>query len=52
MKTTTKLLQDMLQAIDAIQSYAASNYEAFLNDEKSQDRLCSTSSSWEKLLTK
>ena len=39
MKDTTKLLQDMLQAIDAITSYATSNYEAFLVDEKTQDAI-------------
>ena len=39
MKDTVKLLQDMLQAIDAIASFAAPNYEAFLDDEKTQDAI-------------
>lgn len=37
MKDTTKLLQDMLEAIEAIESYAVLSYEAFLADEKTQD---------------
>ena len=39
MKDTKNLLQDMLQAIDAIQAYATPNYEAFLADEKTQDAI-------------
>jgi uncharacterized protein with HEPN domain len=39
MKTTTKLLLDMLNATESIESYAVSSYEAFLIDEKSQDAI-------------
>lgn len=39
MKDTIKLLQDMLQAINAIESYATPSYEAFLADEKTQDAI-------------
>lgn len=39
MKDTKDLLQDMLQAIDAIHAYATPNYEAFLADEKTQDAI-------------
>ncbi len=39
MKETTKLLQDMLQAIDAIESYVMPSYDAFLADEKTQDAI-------------
>lgn len=39
MKETAKLLQDMLQAIEAIEAYATPNYEAFLADEKTQDAI-------------
>jgi uncharacterized protein with HEPN domain len=37
MKTTKMLLLDMLNAIESIEYYAVSSYEAFLGDEKSQD---------------
>jgi uncharacterized protein with HEPN domain len=37
MKTNTGLLQDMLQAIESIESYAIPTYDAFLEDEKTQD---------------
>lgn len=39
MKSTTKLLQDMQQAIEAIESCAVPSYEAFLSDEKTQDAI-------------
>ena len=39
MKDTTKLLQDMLDAITSIESYAVSSYSAFLDDEKTQDAI-------------
>lgn len=39
MKSTTKLLQDMLQAIEAIESYSVLSYDAFLADEKTQDAI-------------
>ncbi|MAT41380.1 MAG: hypothetical protein CL609_03490 [Anaerolineaceae bacterium] len=37
MKSTTKLLHDMLQGIEAIETYAVPSYDAFLTDEKTQD---------------
>jgi uncharacterized protein with HEPN domain len=37
MKNTTKLLQDILQAIASIESYSVSSYDAFLGDDKTQD---------------
>ena len=39
MRDTTKLLQDMLDAITSIESYAVSSYGAFLDDEKTQDAI-------------
>lgn len=39
MKDTTKLLQDMLQAIEAIESYTTPSYDAFLTDEQTQDAI-------------
>ena len=39
MKDTTKLLQDMLQAIDSIASYMTPSYEAFIADKKIQDAI-------------
>lgn len=39
MKSTPKLLRDMVQAIDAIEAYSVSTYDQFLNDEKSQDAI-------------
>jgi uncharacterized protein with HEPN domain len=37
MKYTQTLLQDMLQAITAIEAYRPPSYEAFFADEKTQD---------------
>ena len=39
MKDTIKLLQDMVDAITAIDSYAVHSFEAFQNDEKTQDAI-------------
>jgi uncharacterized protein with HEPN domain len=39
MKDTKKLIQDMLQAIEAIETYATPSYDAFLADEKTQDAI-------------
>lgn len=39
MKETAKLLQDMITAIEAVESYTVSNYDAFLADEKTQDAI-------------
>lgn len=39
MKDTMKLLQDILQAVNAIEAYATPNYETFLADEKTQDAI-------------
>jgi uncharacterized protein with HEPN domain len=39
MKDTIKLLQDMLQAILSVETYAVSSYDAFLEDEKAQDAI-------------
>jgi len=39
MKSTTKLLHDMLQAIEAIETYAVPSYDVFLADEKTQDAI-------------
>ena len=39
MKDTHRLLQDMLDAIAAIESYVVPSYEAFLEDEKTQDAI-------------
>ena len=39
MKDTTKFLRDMFAAIEAIESYTVSSYEAFLKDEKTQDAI-------------
>ena len=39
MKSTTKLLLDMLHAIESIESYAVPTYEVFLEDEKTQDAI-------------
>ena len=39
MKSTTKLLNDMLQAIEAIETYAVPSYDVFLADEKTQDAI-------------
>jgi len=39
MKDTARLLQDMLQAITAIESYAVPSYDAFIEDEKTQDAI-------------
>lgn len=37
MKNLMKLLQDMLRAIETIESYTVSSYDDFLADEKTQD---------------
>ncbi len=39
MKDTTRLLQDILQAIESIESYALATYSDFLKDEKTQDAI-------------
>jgi uncharacterized protein with HEPN domain len=39
MKDTRRLLQDMLNAITAIESYSVPSYNAFLEDEKNQDAI-------------
>lgn len=39
MKDTAKLLQDMVQAIASIESYAVPTYDAFLSDEKTHDAI-------------
>jgi len=39
MKSTTKLLHDMLNAIEAIEIYALPSYDVFLADEKTQDAI-------------
>ena len=39
MKNIRKLLQDMLQSIESIESYGVPSYEVFLEDEKTQDAI-------------
>jgi uncharacterized protein with HEPN domain len=39
MKDTHRLLQDMLDAIASIETYAVTSYDAFLQDEKTQDAI-------------
>ena len=39
MKDSSKLLQDMLQAITSIEAYSVNSYDAFLEDEKTQDAI-------------
>jgi uncharacterized protein with HEPN domain len=39
MKGTPELLRDMLDAINAIEGYASSSYEEFVEDEKTQDAI-------------
>lgn len=39
MKDTNKLLQDMLKAIESIDTYSVVSFEAFSNDEKTQDAI-------------
>ncbi len=39
MKDTPRLLQDMLDAIAAIETYTVTSYNAFLEDEKTQDAI-------------
>jgi uncharacterized protein with HEPN domain len=39
MKNITMLLQDMLDAISAIESYAITTYDVFLGDQKTQDAI-------------
>jgi len=35
----TKRLQDILDAIEAIEAYSVSSYEEFISDHKSQDAI-------------
>ena len=39
MKKDEKRLQDILNAIDAIEAYKVSSYEEFMADEKTQDAI-------------
>ncbi len=39
MKKTNRLLQDMLQAIEAIESYAVISFDNFIEDDKTQDAI-------------
>jgi uncharacterized protein with HEPN domain len=39
MKATKKLLQDMLQAIESIESYMVISYVEFLDNKKTQDAI-------------
>jgi uncharacterized protein with HEPN domain len=39
MKDVSKLLQDMVEAIDSIESYRVSSFDAFLADDKTQDAI-------------
>jgi uncharacterized protein with HEPN domain len=39
MKDNSKLLRDMLEAIASIESYAVLSFDAFLEDEKTQDAI-------------
>ena len=39
MRSTQKLLQDMVKAIETIEAYSVPSYEAFLADEKTQDAM-------------
>lgn len=39
MKDTTKLLQDIADAIDTIESYGVTTYDEFLKDDKTQDAI-------------
>lgn len=39
MKNTASLIEDIIQAIESIESYHVSSYEIFLNDEKTQDAI-------------
>ena len=39
MRTTAQLVRDMLQAIEAIESYSVPSYEAFLSDGRTQDAI-------------
>ncbi|MBE3088634.1 MAG: DUF86 domain-containing protein [Chloroflexi bacterium] len=39
MKDTTRLLQDILEAITTIESYAVASQNEFLEDEKTQDAI-------------
>lgn len=39
MKNTSKLLQDMLDAITSIESYTVPSYTVFIEDEKTQDAI-------------
>jgi uncharacterized protein with HEPN domain len=39
MKDNAKLLQDMVEAISSIETYSVSLYDAFVEDEKTQDAI-------------
>jgi len=39
MKDSKKLIQDMLDAITAIESYEVLSYDAFVKDERTQDAI-------------
>lgn len=39
MKSIASLISDMIEAIDAIQSYQVASFEEFLNDSKTQDAI-------------
>jgi uncharacterized protein with HEPN domain len=39
MKDTSRILQDMLDAITTIESYAVQSFEVFQGDEKTQDAI-------------
>ena len=46
MKSTIKLLHDMLQAIVSIETYAVTSYDAFLEDDPDESCLTSLISSF------
>jgi len=51
MKSTEALIEDIIQAIESIESYQASSFDAFLDDDKTQDAIMyKTLSSWGKPL--
>jgi uncharacterized protein with HEPN domain len=39
MKDTAKFLQDIVEAIDSVESYAVTTFDVFLEDNKSQDAI-------------
>ena len=39
MKNNASLIEDIIQAIESIESYHVSSYEIFVNDEKTQDAI-------------